>query len=81
MGKKIIQVPADEEFIDKVDEIRNGKPRAQIMREAFLFFYSRGKERELDEVYLEGYRKKPEDYVLAEAQAEMLGEVFSGEDW
>lgn len=81
MGKKIIQVPADEKFIVKLDEVRAGKPRAQMMRDAFNFFYSWNRERMMDREYLSGYRKKPEDSALAEAQAEMLGDIFSGEEW
>jgi hypothetical protein len=44
--------------------------------------YAERVERErLDRQYEEGYRRMPEDPELAEAQAEMSGEILEEEHW
>jgi Ribbon-helix-helix protein, copG family len=81
MTKKIVQVPADESFVEKLDEIREGRSRAEVMRRAFLFYFDFVKEKELDNIYLRGYQEVPEESVFPEAQEKMIGEIFSEESW
>lgn len=81
MGKKIIQVTADPDLIDMIDHVRDGRPRAEVMREAFLQYYSKARRDELDRAYLEGYRKRPDEGAILAAQGEMLKDVFSKEKW
>ena len=79
--KPRIQVPIDEEFLAKLDEVRQGRPRAEFMRFCFLFVYEVSRERELERVYREGYERIPDESSLPEAQAGIAGEILSGEPW
>ena len=81
MGKKIIQVPADDSLIEMLDEVRGGRPRAEVMRQAFMLYFDLLREKELDETYSAGYRDTPEDTNVSAAQEEMLEEVLTEESW
>ena len=81
MGKKIIQVPADDSLIEMLDEVRGERPRAEVMRQAFMLYFDLLREKELDETYIAGYREVPEDTNTAAAQEEMLEEVLTEESW
>ncbi|MBU4173319.1 MAG: hypothetical protein KKB90_12080 [Actinobacteria bacterium] len=80
-AKPRIQVPVDEEFLAKLDEVSQGRPRAEFMRLCFLFVYDVNRERELERVYREGYKRIPDESSLPEAQARIAGEILSGEPW
>jgi len=81
MGKKIIQVPADDSMIEKLDEVRQGRSRAEVMRRAFMLYFDLVRERALDQAYSAGYRDVPEDTTAAEVQEETLEEILGEESW
>lgn len=81
MARKIIQVPADEEFIAKLDRVRGERSRAEVMRKAFIDYFTREQKKRMDRAYLDGYGKKPEDSDWPEIQEEIIGEIMKGYDW
>ena len=83
MKAKIIQVPMDEELVARLDAHaeKAGRPRAEIIRAACLSHLKRLEEAELDRVYVEGYKRIPEDPALSETLAAMIGHVLPPENW
>jgi hypothetical protein len=79
--KPRIQVPVDEEFLEKLDKLRQDRPRAEFMRFCFLLFYKASYDRELERVYREGYKKIPDESPLPSAQAKLAREILSEERW
>lgn len=83
MGGKIIQVPIDENLLAKLDDLsrKRGKARAEVIRQACLFYLRQAEAEELDRVYQEGYARIPEEPGTGEAQAAVSGEVVAAEPW
>lgn len=83
MTKKIIQVPVDEELLRDLDNLskKQRKARSELVRQACMRYLQQAKNEELDRLYREGYTKVPEKPEIAEMQASISGEVFSGESW
>ncbi len=83
MPKKVIQVPIGDELLEALDDLSRaeGRSRSEIIREACQRYLERLEQVQLDRSYQEGYRRRPEDPALAEAQASVTGEVLSRESW
>lgn len=83
MRRKVIQVPVDQELLDALDSAarREGRSRAEFIRNACRVQLHRLEEEELERAYVEGYRRMPEDPGFGQAQLAMLAEVLPPEEW
>ena len=83
MAKKVIQVPVDEKLLDDLNAMskRRGQPRSELIREACHRYLKQVEYDKMDEVYVEGYKRMPEEAILGEAQAALAGQVLSEEAW
>jgi len=83
IAKKIIQVPIEEDLLQRIDETAGAvaESRAAFIREACKLRLKSLEARELDRRYMEGYRKKPEDTAWAETGAKLLSRVLPKEKW
>lgn len=83
MRKRVIQVPIDNELLDALDSMgrRRGQSRSRVIREACSRYLAEVETEELDAVYQEGYKRKPEEPILAEAQVKLVGRVLPKETW
>ena len=83
MSKKIIQVPIDAELLAALNACsdKEGRSRADVIRDACRVYLRRREEEELDRIYIEGYRRIPDDRKIAEAQEAMLGDILEPEEW
>ncbi len=81
--KKIIQVPLDDRLLEELDEASRDlkRSRAAVIREACREFLRLLRERKLDELYEEGYRRIPDEAAIGEAQLRMAPQVLPKEDW
>jgi len=72
--KKIIQVPIDDELLERIDATAGivAESRAAFIREACNQRLKSLRAKELDRLYSEGYRKKPEESGWAEASVKLL---------
>ena len=82
-AKKIIQVPIEEDFLERIDATAGtvAESRAAFIREACRLRLRHLEARELDRRYVEGYRRKPEDTAWAETGAKLLSRLLSREKW
>jgi len=80
---RIIQVPIDEPLLEALDEAsqEQGTSRSALIRAACRDFLRHLRERKLDDLYEEGYRRIPHDPAVGEAQLRMAAEVLPQEDW
>ena len=80
---KIIQVPLDGGLLDELDKASRElkRSRSAVIREACREFLRLLRERKLDELYEDGYRRTPDDPAIGEAQLRMAAEVLPREDW
>ncbi len=83
MPKKVIQVPVDDSLLKNLDTLckKQRKPRSKVIREACVSYLQKLENEELDKVYQQGYSRIPEEPMIGEAQADILGEVLSKEQW
>lgn len=83
MASKIIQVPVNEELLTALDALSKarGRPRSEIIREACRAYLRRVDEARLEEAYVQGYRRLPEETGLGEAQVALTGDVLPPEEW
>ena len=83
MVKKVIQVPVDEGLLSSLDNMakKRGRPRSELIREACRHYLKQVEDEKMDEVYMEGYRRLPEEPTIGEAQVAAAGRVLSGETW
>ena len=83
MVKKVIQVPIDEELLKNLDSLseKRGKARAEVIREACVTYLHQIENDNLDRIYIQGYKKIPEQPDVGEAQIKMMGEILSKESW
>jgi metal-responsive CopG/Arc/MetJ family transcriptional regulator len=81
--KRIIQIPAEPELVEALDRVakERGVPRAEIIREACQKMLRTLEEEELDRIYVEGYRRIPDDGEVGEAQLKMAAQVLPPERW
>ena len=83
MAKKIIQVPMDERLLNALNAIskRRGQPRSEFIREACQRYLKQTEYEQMDEIYIEGYKRLPEEPAEGDAQAVLAGQVLSEESW
>lgn len=83
MGKKVIQVPVDEELLIALDQTskKQNKARAELIRKACRCYLEQVESEELDQLYQQGYERLPEESKLGEAQIALAGEILPKESW
>jgi metal-responsive CopG/Arc/MetJ family transcriptional regulator len=83
MVKKVIQVPVDKELLLCLDRVSNkqGRARAELIREACLSYLRQVEEDEMDVIYRKGYEKLPEKEDIGWAQAALTASVLPRERW
>ncbi|MDR5703940.1 MAG: ribbon-helix-helix protein, CopG family [Armatimonadota bacterium] len=83
MSRKVIQVPMEEELLRVLDAMcqKKGRRRAEIIREACRMYLRRVEEESMEEAYIEGYQRFPEEPHLGEAQAAVADQVLALEEW
>lgn len=82
-AKKIIQVPIEDELLERIDATAGvvAESRAAFIREACKERLKSLRAKELDRLYVEGYRKKPEALDWAEASVRLLSRRVPKEKW
>lgn len=83
MGKKVIQVPVDEELLTALDQLsrKQRKARSELIRQACQNYLRQVESEELDRLYQQGYEKLPEGPESGEAQVAVAGEILPRESW
>jgi len=83
MVKKVIQVPVDQDLLNRLDRVSNKqqRARAELIREACLIYLRQVEEGEMDIVYRRGYEKMPEREDTGRAQAALAGRILPRERW
>jgi len=83
MRKKVIQVPFDDRLLTELNTLskQQRKTRSELIREACARYVADVEEAELDRIYVEGYRKIPDDPAFGEALEKMAAEVLPEEKW
>lgn len=82
-AKKIIQVPIEDELLERIDATAGtvAESRAAFIREACKQRLKNLQAKELDRLYAEGYRKRPEEGDWAEASVKLLSKRLPKEKW
>lgn len=83
MTKKVIQVPVDEKLLTSLNNLsrQQRKARSELIRQACQRYLIQVETEELDQSYLQGYERSPEEPELGEAQMALAGEVLPKESW
>ncbi len=83
MPKRIIRVPVDEELLKALDIVsrRQGRTRAEVIREACHNYLRHLEEEALERAYVEGYRRIPERPQTGKMQVGLLDQVLVPEEW
>ena len=83
MSKRIIQVPIEDELLEALDACskKAGRSRADVIRQACRAYLRKLEEEELERIYIEGYRRIPDDAAVAKSQEAMLHEILEPEKW
>ncbi len=86
MPKKVIQVPVDAKLLKELDTLskKQGKARAEVIREACARYITEVEEAEADRKYIESYRRMPEtqeELEWAEMGAKLANEILAEEPW
>ncbi|HEY3302912.1 MAG TPA: hypothetical protein VGL70_05175 [Candidatus Binatia bacterium] len=81
--KKIIQVPIEDELLQRIDTTAGvvAESRAAFIREACKQRLKNFEAKELDRRYMDGYRKKPEELDWAETSVRLLAKRLPKEKW
>ena len=81
--KKIIQVPIEAELLARIDETvgRVAESRAAFVRDACRLRLNALEEGQLDQRYVDGYRRKPEDTAWTRTTTRLLSGVLPREKW
>lgn len=79
----VIQVPIDHSLRAALDRLARERStsRAEIIRQACLHYIREQAERSDEARYVEGYRRRPEEPALADAQAALAAAVLADERW
>ena len=82
-AKKIIQVPIESDLLDRIDAtvLMVAESRAAFIREACKQRLRTLEERELDRLYVAGYRRTPEAPAWSKASAKLLARILPKEKW
>lgn len=80
---KIIQVPIDPALLVELDRASRKEklPRAAIIRKACRRYLQEMREEQLDQAYVRGYERTPEQRGTAAAQVKVAGRVLPEERW
>ncbi|MBI4304157.1 MAG: ribbon-helix-helix protein, CopG family [Chloroflexi bacterium] len=83
MTKKVIQVPVDEELLEKLDGLsrKRRESRSELIRQACLRYLRQIEDEEQDKLYQQGYIRIPEEPETGELQVAISSEVLSRESW
>lgn len=83
MGKKVIQVPMDEDLLAALDRISksSGRPRAEVIRHACARYLRDKETEEKEKAYIRGYKEMPETGEFASFQVEAAKTIFEEEPW
>jgi hypothetical protein len=82
-SKKIIQVPMDDRLLKQIDATAGivAESRAAFIREACQQRLKSLHAKELDRLYIEGHRSRPENLDWAESSAKLLSKRLPKEKW
>ena len=82
-AKKIIQVPIQDDLLERIDETAGmvAESRAAFIREACRQRLKSLKAAELDRRYVQGYRRKPEDTAWPDTGAKLLSRRLPRGKW
>ena len=82
-GKKIIQISIDQDLLERIDETSGvlAESRAAFIREACRLRLRSLEGSKLDRIYVEGYKRFPENTAWAKVGAELLSRRLPKEKW
>jgi hypothetical protein len=82
-GNKIVQVPMEEELLKRIDATAGivAESRAAFIREACQQRLKSLHSKELDQLYIEGHQKRPENLDWAKSSAKLLSKRLPKEKW
>ena len=80
---KVIQVPMPQPLLEAVTHYAKAQKesRAAFIRRALERYLAELREREMDEAYIQGYQRIPEEIQVAEVNAILAAEVVPQEEW
>ncbi len=80
---KVIQVSMPQSLLEAVTRHAKAqqKSRAAFIRRALERYLAELREQEMDEAYIQGYRRIPEEIQVAEVNAILAAEVVPQEEW
>ncbi len=80
---KIIQVPMSQALLEAVTRYaeQQKESRAAFIRRALERYLAELREQEMEEAYIQGYRRIPEEVSVGEVGAKLAAMVFSEEKW
>ncbi len=80
---RIVQVPMDGDLIAALDALaeQRREARAAVIRDACRQYLRGARDRQLDALYQEGYRRLPETAAVGEAQVAVVSQVLPEETW
>ena len=80
---RVIQVPIQEDLLGTLDEVsrERGQSRAAFIREACARYVASLHEAELEQQYVEGYKRFPESTKDSEWRAWLAAEVWGENEW
>lgn len=83
MSRKVVQVPVDAVFLERVDTGASlvGESRAEFFRAAAKIRLKQLDDVEKERRYQTGYERQPDDGAWAETGAALLAERLTGDDW
>ena len=83
MRKRVVQVPFDERLLSELDAVskKQGKSRAELVREACAHYVADIEEAELEKAYIQGYTRIPDEPELGEAGLKLMAEILPEESW
>jgi hypothetical protein len=82
-SNKIIQVPIDEDLLKQIDATAGivAESRAAFIREACQQRLKALRAKELDQLYIAGYQRRPESLDWAQSSAKLLSKRLPKEKW
>ena len=80
---KVIQVSMPQPLLEAVTHYAKARKesRAAFIRRALERYLAELREQEMDEAYIQGYRRIPEEDSIGETGAKLAAMVFSEEEW
>ena len=76
MIKNVIQLPVEMDLLEALNSLstKEGRSRAEVIREACRLYLRRVGDKRLDRIHEEGYARVPEESTLGLVQASLTGE-------